>query len=548
VQPQPQTEQLGDAPAEPAVSPSLLVVENQPLQIEQLGDLPAEPAAPRGPLLVGNRRPASAPSGHGGATRHRWRYPLTRRTPLLIETGFNPTTLATEHRIIDKRPLWWLAGLLVLAIVPPVVGNNSFIDAAIIFTIYSAINVTWMLTIGTAGIFSLATLAVVGVAAYSTSYLSIYFGLPWWGMWLTGPVFGLVFGIAIALPAIRLAGFYYALLTVGINELCRVWVVQSRTLGSATNGLFGAHTFVPAGLSDRGGLILSYYLAFLLLLAALGLYRMVNGQRLGRLLRAAPERHEAFAEALGINYRAARIEVFLISSAALGGIGGFYATYFKGASPSLFSLDSLLLLLAMIVIGGIGTTEGAVLGTLIVVLFDRVLIGLGPMRLIIIGAIMLATVLFLRGGLFGIPAQFRTWRGKKQSERRAVQAGKGGGIMTEEAMEIADKQSIVVRRFDAQVREELKRLVTDTLIEEHRATNGKRRSDALERVLTFFRRAAVADKYAILAVKPFAEYRIVALSGRRGVPPRAVDDQAFTTPEDALHGVFLKRVQDLMES
>ena len=71
------------------------------------------------------------------------------------------------------------------------------------------------------------------------------------------------------------------------------------------------------------------------MLAALGLYRMVNGQRLGRLLRTAAERKEAFAEALGINYNAARIQVFLISSAALGGIGGFYATYFKGASPSL---------------------------------------------------------------------------------------------------------------------------------------------------------------------------------------------------------------------
>ena len=67
-------------------------------------------------------------------------------------------------------------------------------------------------------------------------------------------------------------------------------------------------------------------------------------------------------------------------------------------------------------------------------------------------------------------------------------------------------------------------------------------------MLTYFRRADVADKYAVLAVKPFAEYRIVALSGRRGVPPRVVDDQVFTHAEEALHGVFLKRVQDLMES
>lgn len=120
--------------------------------------------------------------------------------------------------------------------------------------------------------------------------------------------------------------------------------------------------------------------------------------------------------------------------------------------------------------------------------------------------------------------------------------------MADEATEIADKQTIYLRRFDAQLRRELKPLITDQLIQEHRTTAGKRRSDALERVLTYFRRADAADKYAVLAVEPFAEYRIVALSGRRGVPPRVVDDQVFRTPDEALHGVFLKRVQGLMES
>ena len=60
--------------------------------------------------------------------------------------------------------------------------------------------------------------------------------------------------------------------------------------------------------------------------------------------------------------------------------------------------------------------------------------------------------------------------------------------------------------------------------------------------------AAAGLASGLLAVKPFAEYRIVALSGRRGVPPRAVDDQVFTSEHDALHGVFLKRVQDLTDS
>jgi len=506
-----------------------------------------EPRAPAAPSIVGVRRWWLVLRGHGPASWQRWRYPFTRRTPLLSETDYNPITLNAERRILNLAPILWVIGLLVVAVIPPLIGNNSFVLSATSFAMYAAINIVWMLQISTAGIFSLASLATVGAGAYGSSYLSVYFGFPWWAMWLTGPLFGLVFGVIITIPAIRLEGFYYALLTVGIAELCRVYVIQDQTLGSA-NGLLGADSFVPPSMSDRGGLVLGYYLGFLLLIGALALYRGVNGQRLGRLLRAAPEKHEAFAEALGINYRIARIHVFLISSTALGGVGAFYATLLHGATPSLFTIDQLLLLLAMIVVGGIGTAEGAVVGTLIVVLFDKVFIGLGPVRLILIAGIMLGTVLFLRGGLFGIPAQYLAWRGKRRSERRGRHSSKGGEVMPEEAIEIADKQAIFLRRFDARLRAELKQLITEDLIKEHRRTFGKRRSDALERVLTYFRTAAVTDKYAILAVKPFAEYRIVALSGRRGVPPRAVDDQLFTSEQDALHGVFLKRVQDLMDS
>ncbi len=498
--------------------------------------------------LVGRSRLLPPLRAHGDRTWRRWRVPFTQRGALDYITAFNPISLVAERRIVDKRLLWWLAALLVLVIVPPLFGNDSFIGAGTTFAMFSAINIVWMLTIGTAGIFSLATLAVVGVGAYGTAYLSVYWGFPWWAMWIAGPFFGAGFGVLIALPAIRLEGFYYALLTVGVAELCRVWVVQSRTLGAANNGLYGADGFVPADMSTTGGITLGYFLALAMMVAALALYTYVNGQRLGRLLRAAPEKHEAFAEALGINYRAARIQVFLISSAALGFVGAFYATLLHGASPSLFTMDQLLLLLAMIVIGGIGTTEGAVAGTLIVVLLDKVFIGLGPLRLVLIGAIMLGTVLFLRGGIFGVAAQFKNWTAKRRSERRAVSRGKGGIVMPEEATEIHDKQNIAIGLFQLRLRGELKALVNDALIEEHRTTPRSRRSDNLERVLNYFRMAPMAEKYGVLMVKPFAEYRIVAISGRRGVPPRAVDDQMFTTPEDADHGVFLKRVQDLMES
>lgn len=482
-----------------------------------------------------------------GKTRRRIRYPFTRRPPLPIRTSYDPGSLASKRTILDKRPLYWTAGLIVLAVAPQF-GSNALLSSAVVFAIYASINSVWMLVVGTAGIWSLATLAIVGVAAYGTAYLSIAYGLAWWGMIAIGPLFGFACGIIIAVPAIRLAGWYYALLTVGLTELCRVYVIQSRTFGAATGGLYGSDTFVPNGLSQHAGLMISYAAAFLLMLSALALYRWVNGGRLGLLLRAAPERSEAFAEALGVNYRAARISVFLISSAALGLIGGFYATYFTGASPSLFSMDQLMLLLAMIVIGGIGTSEGAVIGTLIVVTIEQTFIGLGPMRLIIVAGIMLGTVLFTSGGLVGIAAQFDVWRSRRRSERRAQQSDRGGEMMPDEATEIRDKQTLYFKRFDAVVRQRLRARVTDELIAEHRRNPSGPHGDDLERLLNYFRRAAINDKYAILAVKPFAEYRIVALSGRRGVPPRAVDDKTYATTDEAQHAVFLRRVQDLMQS
>lgn len=489
--------------------------------------------------------------GHGERTWSRARWWPTRRRVLDIRGDYNPKTLRRQKTIADKRPIWWVLGLIALMIAPlfvPESQQNVLLTAGAIFGIYAAINLCWMLIIGTAQIYSLASYAVVGAAGYGAAYFSIQMGLPWWSLPLIGSVFGLIFGVVIALPANRLDGFYYALLTLGLVELCRVYVLQSRAFGSATGGLYGADGYIPDAWNQESQLLLGYYACFALMLAALVLFRFVNGKRLGRVLRMAPEKREAFAEACGVNYRAARIQVFLISSTALGFIGGFYTAHFKGVSPNLFSFDTILLSLAMMVIGGLGTAEGAVVGTLIVVFIDRVLVDLGPIRFVLIGLLMLLTVLFLRRGLFGIKEQFQAWRDKKKSENRSSRAEKGGEMLPEEATETADKDEIYFRRYDKMQRDFLKRLITDELIEEHKQNPLGQHSEALERVLTYFRRQPQEEKYAITVVEPFKAYRIVAMSGVRGVAPRLVEDTIYGSPEEAYHALFMRRVQDLLES
>lgn len=474
--------------------------------------------------------------------------PFTRRHFLKWRARHNAKNLAYERRLDDKKPLWWFIGFAILLVSVPFM-SNIWISIAAIFCLFAAINVLWTLVIGTAGIFSLATLAVAGLAGYGAAALNVYLGVPWPFMFLIGGVIGLVLGAIIALPSTRLDGLYYALLTMGLAEICRVFVTQLKVLGPTNGSINGVGSFIPEEwYLQRPGLMLSFFGAFAMLLLALLIFRLVNSERLGLLLQTARE-DEAFAEAVGIDYRRARLLVFVISSAGLGVIGAFYAMFYRSISPSIFSLDQLLLLFSMIVIGGLGRAEGAVIGTAIVTLIDKGLLDLGPLRILLIAAVMLIVTLTTHEGLMGARTQFRNFRNRKKSEARATRTEKGGEVMPEEATEIVDKQEIYYRRFDKRLRDKLKSMVTPELIEEHRLKPLGQHSDALARLLNYFRRGEMADKYAIMRDPDnFNHYSIVAFSGVRGAPPRMVDDKIYENIDEAYHAVFLLRINDLMES
>ncbi len=490
-------------------------------------------------------------ANHGSRLWQRRRWWPTRRTLLLMRGQYNRKTVKAQKIIVDKRPIYWVIALLALAAAPlylPSSLQNTLLTAGAIFGIFAAINVCWTLIIGTASIFSLASYAVVGVAAFCTSWLSINLGFPWWTLPIIGMAVGFIFGGIIALPAMRLDGFYYALLTLGLNELCRVYVVTSKEFGSASGGLYGASTYINSNWPPLTQSIVSYYGAFALLLASLFLFRFVDGKQLGRILKMAPEKREAFAEAIGVNYKKTRVTVFLISSVALGFIGGFYTAQYRGVAYAIFSFDTILLGLAMLTIGGIGRAEGAVAGTLIVVFLNNVLISLGPIRHIMIGILMLLVVLFLNNGIFGMKKQFWAWRDKKKGEWRSSRTEKGGEALPEEATETDDKDFLYHRRFDKMQRDYLKTLVCGEVVEEHKNKPLGQHSEALERLLLYFRRVPQIDKYAIKRDGQSKNLKIVAFSGIRGTSPRLVEDKEYETMEDAYHGVFLRRIYDLLES
>lgn len=116
--------------------------------------------------------------------------------------------------------------------------------------------------------------------------------------------------------------------------------------------------------------------------------------------------------------------------------------------------------------------------------------------------------------------------------------------------EVTDKALHYYARFDAKMREKLRGLITDDLISEHERNplgfHGHHSPD-LQFVLNYFRRTPQAGKYIIVTTVPWQEYRIGVLSGARGTPPEVREEPVFATEEEAIHGVFLARVRDLMD-
>lgn len=321
------------------------------------------------------------------------------------------------------------ASLLLMFVIFP---TNQFGGDFVQFALFVAMNLMWMLVIGTAGIFSFATVAIVGGAAYVVTYLAggSRAGYDIEGarslnvilMLAIGVGVGALLGVIVALPGIRLRGVYFALFTFGLVELGRAIVVQQNTLGQ-NEGLYGATRFIsPDDIGTDRARTVNFLVALAMIAFCLLVYRLVDGGRLGLLLRAARE-SEPVARATGVDINRARFAVFIISSAVLGMVGGFYSAFYGGVSPDIFSFDTLLLLLAMMVVGGLGSAKGTLVGTVFLFWIDRSLDDAEqPLwRFIIIGCFMLAVVLFARRGMAGIPGEIIAWA--KQRRKGSDQPG-----------------------------------------------------------------------------------------------------------------------------
>ena len=306
--------------------------------------------------------------------------------------------------------------LLALALLPVFAGRNLIQDLIFLFYML-ALAQCWNLLAGYAGLISVGQQAFVGLGGYLLFALTLLGGLdPLLAILLAGLVSGL-FALPTALIVFRLRGAYFAIGTWVVAEVYRLVFAQFKPLGGGTGTSLGPSVtsavpgieWVKTLLDIRTPAardIISYWMALALMAGTLALVYLVLRSRRGLALGAIRD-NEAAAAGLGIDIYRVKLAIYVATAAMTGAIGALVYLQKARISPdAAFSvLDWTAYVIFIVVIGGIGTIEGPVIGAIVFYLMQRYLADFGSWYLILLGMLGIAVMLFAPKGLWGLVAE-----------------------------------------------------------------------------------------------------------------------------------------------
>ncbi|MFF0813296.1 branched-chain amino acid ABC transporter permease [Streptomyces albogriseolus] len=306
----------------------------------------------------------------------------------------------------------WLAlGVAVAALALPYLNSGTYvIRIAVDALIFVLLAVGLNIVVGFCGLLDLGYAAFFAIGAYTSGLLATVFG---WPMIATVPVVvvaAVVGGLVIGGPTLRLRSDYLAIVTLGFGEIIRI-TANNLDFTGGPNGLYGIPGFGDTGL--RADITLYWVTTVVVCAAVLFSSRLGRG-RLGRAWRFVREDEDA-AEAMGIHTYKVKFAAY-IAGAVFGGIAGvLFAAHQTAISPPSFNFLWSALILMAVVLGGMGSTPGVVVGALAISLLPELLRGAENWRYLIFGLLLIVVMVFRPQGL--LPA--RTGEPGRRRGRRA---------------------------------------------------------------------------------------------------------------------------------
>jgi branched-chain amino acid transport system permease protein len=300
--------------------------------------------------------------------------------------------------------LGWSAALIALLIVPLFLGKYSIFLVSLL-AIYALVSMGLNLLMGYTGQIAAGHAGFLAIGAYFTALISAY--LPWLPCLVTIILAGLfsgIIGFLLGIPILRLKGFYIAMATLAFGVVVSEIILQWSSVTGGDNG-FSVPTARIGGFEFDSDFKLFYLIIPVTVIMTLLAKNLVRGY-IGRAFIALRE-SEVAAQTIGVDLAKYKTIAFAISAFYTGVAGGLFAYLITYLSPDAFTIELSIDFIAMIVIGGMGSILGSIIGAVILTGMQQVLAGLLDLQVLIFGLSLIVFMIFMPRGIVGMLADLK---------------------------------------------------------------------------------------------------------------------------------------------
>jgi branched-chain amino acid transport system permease protein len=306
--------------------------------------------------------------------------------------------------ITARRRLALAAALGAVALIAPLLAPSDYVVGVLArICLYATLALGLNIVVGFAGLLDIGYVAFFGIGSYVYAFLaSPQFGLHL-PFLLALPIVVLataLFGILIGAPTLRLGGDYLAIVTLGFGEITYLLLLNLDRPINITNGPSGIINIDPPALLGHtmSGNIQYYYLFLAVLALTLVASNRLQHSRIGWAWQAIRE-DELAARAMGINTTVAKLQAFAIGASFAGFAGALLASWQRSVFPENFLFTESINVLAMVIIGGMGSLAGVVLGAAVIVALPEIFRELAAYRLLVFGLMLMVLMIFRPQGI-----------------------------------------------------------------------------------------------------------------------------------------------------
>ncbi len=328
-----------------------------------------------------------------------WRYLLERRDKKSSSDNVEDSLVykVLNHPVYSKI---LYGAVFVFVLIFPLLFSTYQTNIMTTALIYVVLALGLNIVVGLAGLLDLGYVAFYAVGAYGYALLSKYFGLGFWAVLPMAGILAAIAGIILVFPILRLKGDYLAIVTLGFGEIIRIFLENWDGLTNGPSGISGIPrpSFFGMEMKVDQSLIFIYYITVALVIFTIFVVNRLQVSRLGRAWLALKE-DEIACQSMGIDRVRAKLTAFALGATWAGFAGVIFAAKTTFVNPASFTFFESVIILAIVVLGGMGSIVGVIIAALMMILLPEYLRAFSDYRMLIFGLAMVLVMVFKPEGL-----------------------------------------------------------------------------------------------------------------------------------------------------